>query len=223
MDLLAEKGYAGIDLEQALPFLRGDRPIDKPCVVITFDDGYRNVLLHAAPALQKHGFTATIFLPTAFISPARREFNQTECLTWDEVTALRAQGVRFGSHTVTHPKLYGLDWAEIEKQVRDSKNEIESRLGEPVTTFAYPYAFPQDDKVFTKRLHTLLRTAGYECCVTTWIGRAQPGDDLFTLKRLPVNGCDDRKLFSAKLEGAYDWLGFPQAMAKKCKAWMRLR
>jgi hypothetical protein len=42
--------------------------------------------------------------------------------------------------------------------------------------------------------------------LTTRIGTVAPGDDLFRLKRLPVNSMDDRRLLRAKLEGAYNWL-----------------
>jgi peptidoglycan/xylan/chitin deacetylase (PgdA/CDA1 family) len=36
-------------------------------LAITFDDGYRDVLTHAAPALRRHNLRATVFLATGFI------------------------------------------------------------------------------------------------------------------------------------------------------------
>jgi hypothetical protein len=61
-------------------------------IVITFDDGFRNFATHAFPALQEHGFTATMFLPTAFIQDERKSFKGTECLTWCEVREMRQAG-----------------------------------------------------------------------------------------------------------------------------------
>jgi hypothetical protein len=51
------------------------------------------------------------------------------------------------------------------------------------------------------------------------IGRVQTGDDPFRIQRLPVNSCDDRALFLAKVDGAYDWLGPAQSAFRKLKRW----
>jgi peptidoglycan/xylan/chitin deacetylase (PgdA/CDA1 family) len=155
-----------------------------------------------------------VFLPTAFIGESRQTFKGRECLTWEEVRGLRGQGIQFGSHSVNHPLLYKTPWGEIENQLACSKKKLEQELGEKVASFAYPYAFPQQDQRFADTFKELLRQQGYRHCVTTMIGRVQSGDDLFSLKRLPVNDCDDRPLLLAKLSGAYDWLAYPQSWFK---------
>jgi hypothetical protein len=58
--------------------------------------------------------------------------------------------------------------------------------------------------------------------VTTELGRVKIGDDPYRLKRLPVNSLDDEALLRAKLEGGYDWLGWPQYLIKKVKKWRTL-
>ena len=82
-------------------------------MAITFDDGFRDFHTQAWPILERHCFTATMFLPTAYISEQRRSFQSKECLTWEEVRELRANGVRFGSHTVNHPMLHDMTWDGI--------------------------------------------------------------------------------------------------------------
>ncbi|MGA2540029.1 MAG: polysaccharide deacetylase family protein [Verrucomicrobiota bacterium] len=217
---LVEAGYRTMDVAGLARLVGGGEPLPPKTVVITFDDGFRNIYTEAFPVLQEHRFTATVFLPTAFIQGERRCFNGTECLTWDEVRQLRKAGVEFGSHSVSHPELVEAAWKEVEREVRDSRAEIEQQLGEAVTTFAYPYAFPQANRPFAKALRNLLIEAGYSCCVTTEIGRVKAGDDPYRLKRLPANGLDDPAFFQAKLEGGYDWLAWPQGMVKKFKQGM---
>jgi peptidoglycan/xylan/chitin deacetylase (PgdA/CDA1 family) len=217
MRYLKEEHFRVIDLREACTFLKQpSRPNDKT-VVLTFDDGFKDFHSRAFPVLQEHGFTATVFLPTGFIGCNRRSFKGKECLTWDEVREMRKCGMQFGSHTVNHPRLAELSWKEIEREVHDSKIELEHELGQPVTNFAYPFAYPQAYKRFVCRFEALLANTGYNCNATTKVGRAYPGNNLYALNRLPVNGCDDRALFRAKLEGAYDWLAWPQAVVKRMK------
>lgn len=231
MRFLAEKGYRVIDLETALD---GQTPQEK-CVVITFDDGFRDFYTHAFPILREFGFTATMFVPTGLISrfprlsdergikgegSIRRSFKGRECMTWDEIRTLSDQGISFGSHTVTHPKLYGLEWLRIEEELVESKRSLESELNKPITTFAYPFAYPQADSQFTEKFESLLQQTGYRCNVTTRIGRAETCDDPFSLPRLPMNSFDDDALLQAKLAGGYDWLAVPQSITKKVKRWI---
>jgi peptidoglycan/xylan/chitin deacetylase (PgdA/CDA1 family) len=217
MQWLAELGYVGLALEDALPTLVQGRANGRHPVVITFDDGFRDFHVAAWPVLRRYGFTATVYLPTGFVSRERKSFRGRQCLTWDEVRELRRHGVRFGSHTVNHPKLYELSWSQIESEARISKERIQQELREEVTSFAYPYAFPQEDNAFRRTIAGLLREQGYRSSVTTVVGRSQAGDDPLFLKRLPINSCDDRRLFEAKLEGAYDWLGPAQYAYRQIK------
>ncbi len=216
MQALKSNGYRAVDLKTAVTALLNG-PKEK-LAVVTFDDGYKNFLTAAVPVLKQFNFTATMFLPTAFIGKDRRSFKDRECLTWNEVKELHRAGMHFGSHTVTHPKLVELDWPQIKTELADSKKEIENQLGVAADTFAYPFAFPETNKNFVRRLSETLTETGYVCCATTRIGRAKPGDDLMQLKRLPANSCDDAKLFQAKLDGAYDWIAPLQAGVKKIKS-----
>lgn len=217
---LREEGFRSVGLDEGLRLARQGGLEQEKVVVITFDDGFRDFGDSAFPVLQTHGFTATVFLPTAFIGQSRRTFKNRECLTWKEVRELRAQGIQFGSHTVNHPVLYETSWGQIKEELSLSKKNLEQELGETITSFAYPFAFPQQDQRFTGTFKQLLRDEGYLCCLTTMVGRIQTGDDWFNLKRLPVNNCDDQPLFLAKLNGAYDWFAYPQGWFKSARRFL---
>ncbi|MEZ5276832.1 MAG: polysaccharide deacetylase family protein [Opitutaceae bacterium] len=194
--------------------LRPSTSIPLP-VAITFDDGFRDFHTEAWPVLRKHGFGATMYLPTLYIGTNRKEFHGRDCLTWTEVRELRSQGVEFGSHTHTHPKLVDLPWPEIESELSVSKEHLENELQEKITNFAYPYAFPQAKREFTRRLSGILRAIGYSSNATTKIGRCSGKSHPLQIPRLPANTADDMKLMTAKLKGAYDCLYWLQQIMKR--------
>lgn len=242
MQFLADHGYRTISLSalvQSLSQASGLKPQvsslstlnsqpSTKLVALTFDDGFQNFYTEAFPVLQEFGFTATVFLATAFIGDTRRVFRprgglrsqpstlnpqpstSLDCLTWSEVRELARSGIHFGSHTVNHPKLLDLPWTEVRSEILNSKSEIEQRLEKPVTAFCYPYAFPQAQPEFVHTFRETLVHAGYVCCATTRIGRARSGDSAFALKRVPINDLDDTRLLNAKLAGNYDYMSLAQ-------------
>ncbi len=135
-------------------------------------------------------------------------------MTWSDIRELQAEGIHFGSHTVTHPDLRSLGPDQLEYELGRSKEVLEDRLGLPIESFAYPHGFPEEDRNYTRYLQDVLCNCGYDHGVSTILGRASVKSNRFFLPRLPVNGFDDRELFLAKLEGGYDWLHWPQLFKK---------
>lgn len=217
MEYLHGHGYAPVRIGEAVEYLNGRREIPGQPVVITFDDGYADFMSAAYPVLARYGFTAIVYLPTAFIGETARRFKECGCLTWNQVRELHGLGIEFGSHTVNHPKLVDLPAKVVEEEVRRSKEAIEQEIGAAVTSFAYPYAFPETKRSFATMLRGMLKGAGYENGTSTVIGVAGERDDRLFLKRLPMNGLDDGRMMGAKLAGGYDWLGGLQ-YAKKLVA-----
>ena len=215
MHILKQSGYQSISLNAANQFLHhsSQKPSNK-YVVITFDDGFLDFYTAAVPILRKYHFTAEVFLPTQFMNG---HFQNRACLHWDDIRALRREGFFFGSHTVSHPELVHLDRTALLTEWRDSKKKIEDELSETVSTFAYPFAFPEAQKDFVAQLEDVLIECGYAVGATTAIGRARRTHNPLFLRRLPMNGFDDRTLFQAKLAGGYDWVGKIQYISKKLR------
>jgi peptidoglycan/xylan/chitin deacetylase (PgdA/CDA1 family) len=218
LEYLHTEGYTTCSLAQAIDYLQPEAQIAAKLVVITFDDGYRDFYRHAFPVLKQYSFSATVFLPTAYIRENSVPFKGKGCLTWAEVRELNKHGILFGSHTVTHPQLRELSVLAINDEIVNSKKTIEEKLGCAVDSFAYPYAFPQTETEFKKMLRDSLHRAGYQNGVCTIVGRANHRSHPLFMERLPVNSCDDAALFNAKLAGAYDWISKSQYVAKMAKA-----
>ncbi len=216
MEFLRENGYATVSInevvEAAMVGLNGRKR-----VAITFDDGFRDFYTHAFPVLSQYGMKATVFIVSGWTKDERVVRDGREYLTWQEVREMNAHWIRIGSHTVNHPELYALDASSLEYEVRESKEEIESKLGEAIDSFSHPYAFPEQDRRYVERLKELLQAHGYQNGVSTILGTASQDHDWFFLPRLPVNSHDDLRFFRAKLEGGYDWLHPAQKLYKMLK------
>lgn len=167
---------------------------------VTFDDAFRNIE-STVDSLREHEIPVTVFVCTGYADdggapltipelatddPA--ELAQLATMTWDGLRALRDRGVRIGSHTVSHPHLPALSTAEVERELRESKQRIEDELGVRCGDFAYP--FGESDA----RVRELVRGAAYDRAFSL---RADPGDP-YDLPRVDL----------------YRWHGPARALAK---------
>ena len=59
--------YEFISLQEAANMIAGRIPIRRNCLVLTFDDGYRNNLTHALPVLRRYDAPATFFVATSHV------------------------------------------------------------------------------------------------------------------------------------------------------------
>ena len=216
MKFLSDHGYTAMTLDRAIRSLGKAHGEARP-VVLTFDDGCRSFCSTAVPIIQRFGFAATVFLIAGLTGERRHRFHGQECMTWAEVREVQGCGMSIGSHTMTHPELASMKRCAIDEELGRSKQIIEDSVGTPVTSFSYPFAFPEADHALVAYLEDALRRHGYENGVSTVIGTAGPADSRYFLPRIPVNTWDDLRLFQAKLEGGYDWLHVPQSLYKNLR------
>ena len=142
---LARRGFTGISLSDLLDGWTGQGTLPSKPVVLTFDDGFANLLPHAAPVLAEFKFRATLFAVSGRCGQTNDWPDQAPgiprlpLLTWAELAEMSAAGCEIGAHTVTHRQLSKLSHDEARREILESKTEIENRLGRAVTTFAYPF------------------------------------------------------------------------------------
>ncbi|MHC4846509.1 MAG: polysaccharide deacetylase family protein, partial [Planctomycetota bacterium] len=140
---LAERGWTAIRLDHLLDAWDGKAELPEHPVVVTFDDGFRNALEHAAPVLAEHGFAATIFVVDEHCggsndwSDRGRDMPSLPLLTWDELGALSEAGWEVAAHSSSHARLPQLPVDEARRQITSCKAALSDRLGVAVRTFAY--------------------------------------------------------------------------------------
>lgn len=154
MEWLHANGYTGIRMDKAQACLSGAALCPPKPVVLTFDDGYQDAYDAALPVLQRYGFTATFYVVSNFV-------NQPGYMNWGELIALHEAGMEIGSHTIDHPDLTSLDYFEAERQIAQSKADLERGLGFPIVSFCYPTGKYHDGII------AMVAAAGYQSATTT--------------------------------------------------------
>jgi peptidoglycan/xylan/chitin deacetylase (PgdA/CDA1 family) len=64
---LQRRGYHTVTLAELHAHTASGAPLPSKPIVLTFDDGYLDNWVHAAPLLRRYGFTGTVFVPADFI------------------------------------------------------------------------------------------------------------------------------------------------------------
>lgn len=124
-------------------------------------------------------------------------------LSWEEVSAMAAGGIEFGSHTVSHALLDRVTATQLKTELRLSKETLESRLGTPVEFVAYP------NGNYNEAVISAAKDCGYVGGFTCEVGFNGDSDRPFTLKRKHVlnelsigwTGMFSEHFFSAELSG----------------------
>lgn len=178
-------GYETIRLEEWLAFRNGKTDLPKKPLVISFDDGYRTTLTNAWPLLRKTGFSATVFLVSGLIGKTNSwDENEIQEPLLDEADVLKmhGEGCSFGSHTRTHIALTKTPADIASRELNESREELETLLDEPVTSFCYPYA--KQNAV----VRGLVRAAGYNCALIGRGGVNRVSRDPYALRRIKIDG-----------------------------------
>jgi len=172
IETLVNDGYAFITMSEVGEMFDGKRSVpDKP-VVLTFDDGYRDFYTDAYPIIKKYHVKATAYIISGFLG-YRNYMRDTE------IQKVTAEGlVEIGAHTVHHANLKNAPPEEIQKEVRESKTALETLIGSPVVSFAYPNG-SYDDRAIKE-----VAAAGFTTAVGTKLGVELDPKDRFALVRI---------------------------------------
>ena len=198
LDWLIRHGFSFVTPDQLAAYIDSNAPLPRRPVLLTFDDGYADLIGVARDMLQPHGIEALAFVVTGSKS-GTNEWDQAHgakkinLLSAEQRVDLAALGAEIGSHSRTHREMPLLDGPEqLEDAAGSAADLVAQRLPRP-RFFAYPFGFSD------KGSKDAVRNAGYSAsfgCRSDWVER---GGDVFDLPRVIILASDRGWRFSTKV------------------------
>jgi peptidoglycan/xylan/chitin deacetylase (PgdA/CDA1 family) len=186
MDHLAVEGYqpiTALDLARK----RSDGDLLARHAVLTFDDAFADFETVVMPILQRHGFPATLYVPTAYAGRTAswlRDCNEDRrpILSWRALREITSAGIEVASHSHTHPQLDRMPLPLVRDEVRRSRQILEDNLGVPIEGFAYPFGY------WDGNVRSSVSAAGYSYACSVGELAVSTAADALTLPRVTVAG-----------------------------------
>ena len=151
------KHHQVLPLKEVIETLQKKQPLPDKVVVITFDDGYKNIYDNAHPILKEFLFPYTIFINPPLIG------NVSYQLDWQQVKIMASEGASFANHGTQHSHMLTKNKSESEEswlyrsilEIETAEMILKNNLGYSLKYFAYPYG------EFDLKLKNRLSANGY--------------------------------------------------------------
>jgi peptidoglycan/xylan/chitin deacetylase (PgdA/CDA1 family) len=151
----------------------------------------------AVPTLEKLGFSATVFVVAGMLGGENTWEHgggprpQLKLFGAEGMREVSERGMEIGSHSVTHPRLSGLDPETLVREVEDSRQMLGEIVNAPIEGFSYPYGAVDGPAV------RAARKAGYDYAVAT---KTQVEGSLYDWPRTYVGEKDSPLRLGIKLK-----------------------
>lgn len=184
---LDRAGYTAIPISRLVEALIYGAELPRKPVVITFDDGYRDVYENAFPIMQRYNFVGNLYVITD-------QLGVKSYIGVDELHTLVNAGWEIGSHTRSHANLR-LPGVKLVSEIEGSRQVLEDLLDIRVTTFSFPYGL-------TNRYITrLVEDAGYLAAVGLGQSSSHTENSRYYLSRVEIQGDADLVDFARLVAG----------------------
>lgn len=179
MTYLLNNGYTTVFVRDLVDYVENGADLPSKPVVVTFDDGYYNVMEYAYPFMRENNIKGVMNIVGLYSeqSTAEDEHNPAySYLTWEEISELEQSGVfEIGNHTYDMhsigvrsgcKKKYGENTDTYRTALTEDIGGLQEMLAEKsgVTsvTFAYPYGFISEESV------QILHEMGFKALLTCY-------------------------------------------------------
>ncbi len=195
LNLLYQWGYKTISVALLVKAIKEGAELPPKPILLTFDDGSETIYENALPIMQRYNFTGASYIVYYYVG-IRNYMNA------DQIRALYAAGWEVGSHSLSHKDLTTHPARQMDEIV-ESRRRLESLLGIPVLSFAYPFGAYDSDS-----LH-YVHQAGYITAMGLGNDTLQGNKNLFYLYRQAVKGSEDLRTFALHLPWRQDQYDLP--------------
>lgn len=211
---IQQRKYTTITSVNLQKYIDGIEELPENPLMITVDDGYKDNYTKALPLLKKYNMKADFAIITGLVG-------SNDYMTWDEVKDLKKQGMDISSHTVHHcylavkqkdtptgfaasvvsneenkecPEFNSgskLNTAQIKGELKKSKQELETQLGEKVYSIVYPFGN------YNEQVEAIAKELGYSFGFTVKpqnLNKEVNFDSPYSIPRTRVNGQQSGKL-----------------------------
>lgn len=189
-----------ISLEDLEMYMNGKDNITSPSFIITFDDGYENVL-QTREYFQKKQIKPALFVLSNPERANRGELNNNlPFLSIDQIKTLKNAGWTIGVHSATHADFKKIDTEAQKIEIQDAKKILENDLGFSLYYFSYPKG------VYSKTIIDKVKKSGYSMAVSMDDGFINTETDRYIVPRIGVNQTHTFDEFKILFSPSVIWL-----------------
>jgi peptidoglycan/xylan/chitin deacetylase (PgdA/CDA1 family) len=168
--------YTVLPVTEIIEKLKAKKSLPDRTVGITIDDAYRSIYTEAWPKLKAANLPFTVFISTAHV-----DHGSIHHLTWNQIREMRAMGVDFGHHSVSHLHMPKATPTSITQEIEFANQRFEKELGLKPKLFAYPYGEA------SRTVKNLIKNAGFIAAFGQHSGVIDGTGDFTYLPRFSLN------------------------------------
>ena len=205
--------------------------IPKPCVCITFDDGFSDNFINASPVLEKYNYRASFFIVANSLSdedfyPEWINKNKVgelpSFMNVDQIKKLCINGHEIGSHSLTHIDLNDASVNLLKKELSKSKKIIEKSLSIDCSGFVAPFGISENLDMKDIIINACATNGYIYACMGKYGYVNQTRFDAYNIPRIPIYGSDNINDFILKVNGKYNFASFFYQLRKKIRYFLKI-
>lgn len=203
LDQIAALSPRCMDVRSLRDFYQPQNPApdapSRPAVLLTFDDGWREVITLGGDLLRERRMQAIVFVTTDFLG-------RPHCLSRSALASIDAKTFHIGSHAVSHKMLSPMPDSAIRTELADSKKILEDILSREVDSISIP------NGAVDARVRRIAAECGYRLVFDSDVRLNRRGCNPLQIGRIAVRENTSLEIFRSYLRGQFSRERFRRAV-----------